>query len=64
MSFKSIITPKNPKDKASADLLQAMWNRVPERYWEQACMDIILFGAVRDETQEKIEKILLNENNS
>lgn len=59
--MKPKVTSTVPGNEKTVALLQSMWDRVPEAYWEDAYMDIILFGAVRDDTKRKIEKILLNE---
>lgn len=61
MSFKPKVTANKIKDKPKAEILQALMDKVPEQLWQDAYMDILVFGHVLPETQKKIEKKLLSE---
>lgn len=59
--MKPKVTSTVPGNDKAIATIQAIYDLVPESYWEDAYMDIVIFGDVRDETKSKIEEILLNE---
>lgn len=54
MSFKPKVISTVPGNEKSAEIAQLILDRIPEELWEQAYMDILVYGSVHEQTIRKI----------
>lgn len=54
MSFKPKVISTVPGNEKSTEIAQLILDRVPEELWEEAYMDILIYGCVHEQTIRKI----------